>query len=265
VNTLSTETRKAKLAQQQIAQSTIGSIMVMITATTPKILIVDDDFGVRNLVHRFLSRKYQIEAAADGKTALSMFEQFNPALVILDWNLPDVNGYSLCQEMQSRTNVLVLILTSRTDEADKIKILSAGADDFMTKPFSLAEVEVRIEALLRRIRYINPSRTQRIIFKQLVINPEGREVTLNDKPLALTALEFNILHFLASHPNQAWSRPQLIQKIWGCDYVGDGRVVDVHIGQLRKKMEVDPSVPEFIKTVRGYGYKFEAPDENTNS
>ena len=116
--------------------------MVMITATTPKILIVDDDFGVRNLVNRFLSRKYQIESAADGKTALSLFEQFNPALVILDWNLPDVNGYSLCQEMQSRTNVLVLILTSRTDEADKIKILSAGADDFMTKPFSLAEVEV---------------------------------------------------------------------------------------------------------------------------
>lgn len=265
MNPLSTETRTAKLAQQRIAQSTIGSIMVMITATTPKILIVDDDFGVRNLVHRFLSRKYQIEAAADGKTALSMFEQFNPALVILDWNLPDVNGYSLCQEMQSRTNVLVLILTSRTDEADKIKILSAGADDFMTKPFSLAEVEVRIEALLRRIRYINPSATQRIIFKQLVINPEGREVTLNDKPLALTALEFNILHFLASHPNQAWSRPQLIQKIWGCDYIGDGRVVDVHIGQLRKKMEVDPSVPEFIKTVRGYGYKFEAPDENTTS
>ncbi|MEH1816157.1 MAG: response regulator transcription factor [Nostoc sp.] len=239
--------------------------MVMVTATTPKILIVDDDFGVRNLVYRFLSRKYQIESAADGRTALSLFEQFNPALVILDWNLPDVTGYSLCQEMQSRTNVLVLILTSRTDEADKIKILSAGADDFMTKPFSLAEVEVRVEALLRRIRYINPSPTQRIVFKQLVINPEGREVTLNDKTLALTALEFNILHFLASHPNQAWSRPQLIQKIWGCDYIGDGRVVDVHIGQLRKKMEVDPSIPEFIKTVRGYGYKFEAPDDITNS
>jgi two-component system, OmpR family, alkaline phosphatase synthesis response regulator PhoP len=241
--------------------------MVMAPATTtttpnPKIMIVDDDFGVRNLVYRFLSRKYQIESAADGKTALSLFEQFNPALVILDWNLPDANGYSLCQEMQSRTNVLVMILTSRTDEADKIRILAAGADDFMTKPFSLAEVEVRVEALLRRIRYINPSPTQRLIFKQLAINPEGREVTLNDKPLTLTALEFNILHFLASHPGQAWSRPQLIQKIWGCDYVGDGRVVDVHIGQLRKKMEVDASVPEFIKTVRGYGYKFEPP-ENT--
>ncbi|TAE55065.1 MAG: DNA-binding response regulator [Nostocales cyanobacterium] len=230
------------------------------TTDIPKIMVVDDDFSVRNLVNRFLSRKYHIESASDGKGAMALFEQFNPALVILDWNLPDANGYKLCQEMQSRTNVLVLILTSRNDEADKIKILAAGADDFMTKPFSLAEIEVRVEALLRRIRYIQPNQAQRLVFKQLAINPEGREVTLNDKPLALTALEFNILHFLASHPGQAWSRPQLIQKVWGCDYVGDGRVVDVHIGQLRKKMESDSSTPEFIKTVRGYGYKFEPPE-----
>ncbi|MBH8577523.1 response regulator transcription factor [Nostocaceae cyanobacterium CENA369] len=234
--------------------------MVMVPATSAKILVVDDDFGVRNLIYRYLGRKYQIESAADGKTALSLFDRFNPALVILDWNLPDTSGYQLCQEMQSRTNVLVMILSGRTAETDKISILAAGADDFMTKPFSLAEVEVRVQALLRRIRSINPSPTQRLVFKQLAINPDGREVTLNDKPLTLTALEFNILHFLASHPGQAWSRPQLIQKIWGCDYVGDGRVVDVHIGQLRKKMEVDTSVPEFIKTVRGYGYKFELPE-----
>jgi two-component system alkaline phosphatase synthesis response regulator PhoP len=232
-------------------------------SNNPKILVVDDDFSVRTLICRFLSRKYQVESAPDGKTAISLFAQINPALVILDWNLPDANGYQLCQEMQSRTNVLVMILTSRNDEADKIKILAAGADDFLTKPFSLAEVEVRVEALLRRIRYIHPSQSQRLIFKQLAINPEAREVTLNDKPLALTNLEFNILHFLASHPGQAWSRAQLIQKIWGCDYVGDGRVVDVHIGQLRKKMEVGSGTPDFIKTVRGYGYKFEPP-ENSN-
>ncbi|MFM7368814.1 MAG: response regulator transcription factor [Sphaerospermopsis kisseleviana] len=236
--------------------------MDKLATNIPKIMIVDDDFSVRNLVYRFLSRKYQIESASDGKSAMALFDQFNPALVILDWNLPDANGYKLCQEMQSRTNVLVLILTSRNDEADKIKILAAGADDFMTKPFSLAEVEVRVEALLRRIRYIHPHQSQRLVFQQLAINPEGREVKLNDKPLALTALEFNILHFLARHPGQAWSRPQLIQKIWGCDYVGDGRVVDVHIGQLRKKMEVDSCTPEFIKTVRGYGYKFEPPEGN---
>ncbi|BAY61521.1 two component transcriptional regulator, winged helix family protein [Calothrix brevissima NIES-22] len=234
--------------------------MVMVPATNAKILIVDDDYGVRNLIYRFLSRKYHIESAADGKTALTVFEQMNPDLVILDWNLPDTTGYNLCQEMQRRTNVLVLILSSRTDEADKIKIMSAGADDFMSKPFSLAEVEVRVQALLRRVRTVNPSPAQRLVFHQLAINPEGREVMLNDKPLPLTALEFNILHFLASHPGQAWSRTQLIQKIWGCDYVGDGRVVDVHIGQLRKKLEADTTVPEYIKTVRGYGYKFEPPE-----
>ncbi|MCG6134097.1 MULTISPECIES: response regulator transcription factor [unclassified Anabaena] len=237
--------------------------MVMLPTTNPKILVVDDDFGIRNLIYRFLSRKYHIESAADGKTALSLFDQFQPALVILDWNLPDTSGYQLCQEMQSRTDVLVMILTGRTAEADKIKILSAGADDFLTKPFSLAEVEVRVQALLRRIRCVNPSPSQRLVFNQLAINPDGREVKLNDKPLTLTALEFNILHFLASHPGQAWSRPQLIQKIWGCEYVGDGRVVDVHIGQLRKKLEVDTTVPEFIKTVRGYGYKFELPESTT--
>jgi two-component system, OmpR family, alkaline phosphatase synthesis response regulator PhoP len=120
--------------------------MVTLSATNPKILVVDDDFGVRNLIYRFLSRKYQIESAADGRTALSLFEQFNPALVILDWNLPDTSGYNLCQEMQSRNNVLVMILTGRTEEADKIKILAAGADDFITKPFSLAEIEVRVHA-----------------------------------------------------------------------------------------------------------------------
>ncbi len=239
--------------------------MVMLPMTNPKILVVDDDLGIRNLIQRFLSRKYEIESVADGKTALSLFDKFNPDLVILDWNLPDINGYQLCQEMQSRTDVLVMILTGRTAESDKIKILSAGADDFMTKPFSLAEIEVRVQALLRRIRCIHHYSTQRLNFKQLTINPDDRVVTLNDQPLSLTALEFNILHFLASHPGQAWSRPQLIQKIWNCEYVGDCRVVDVHIGQLRKKLEVDSTVPEFIKTVRGYGYKFELAESTAIS
>jgi len=254
---------KQHLSSQQIAKTITNRIMDTLSTTKSKILIVDDDASVRNLIQRFLSRKYEIESAVDGKTALVLFEKFNPALVILDWNLPDANGYKLCQEMQSRTNVLIMMLTSRNDEADKIKVLAAGADDFLTKPFSLAEVEVRVEALLRRVRYIQPSVSQRLAFNQLAINSEAREVTLNNKPLALTALEFNILHFLATHPGQAWSRTQLIQKIWGCDYVGDGRVVDVHIGQLRKKMEADSSMPEFIKTVRGYGYKFDPPENPT--
>jgi two-component system, OmpR family, alkaline phosphatase synthesis response regulator PhoP len=233
--------------------------MVMNSPTTPKILVVEDDFAVRNLIHRYLNNKYQVESAADGMSALIAFEKFNPELVILDWNLPDINGYQLCQEMQSRTNVLVMMLTCRTDEADKIKILAAGADDFISKPFSLAEVEVRTEVLLRRItKCLNHQQTQHLIFNQLAINPESRTVTFNDKPINFTTLEFDILHFFACHPHKAWNREQLIQKIWGCEYIGDGRVVDVHIGQIRKKIkEVEMNAPEFIKTVRSYGYKFE--------
>jgi DNA-binding response OmpR family regulator len=232
----------------------------MIPATVPKILVVDDDFTVRNLIHRFLSQKYQIESAGSGEAALSAFEEFNPSLVILDWNLPDASGYDLCMEMQSRTNVLVMMLTSRTDEADKLKILAAGADDYITKPFSLAEVEVRIQVLLRRLRPVTNNRQkQRLIFGSLAVDPISREVTFDNEPILLTSLEFDILYFLASHPQQAWSRPQLIQKIWGCDYVGDGRVVDVHVGQIRRKIQVDITLPEYIKTVRGYGYKFDPP------
>lgn len=227
-----------------------------------KILVVDDDPAIRNLIHRFLSKQnYQMESAADGKTAMATFEQFNPDLVILDVNLPDANGYNLCQEMQSRTNVFVLMLTSRTDEADKIKGFSQGADDYITKPFSLGELGVRVEALLRRIRDVKPAEQQSLVFAQMAIDPVRREVTLNSEIVPLTALEFDLLHFLASHPGRVWRRAELIQEVWDYEYVGDQRVVDVHIGQIRKKIEIDTSQPALIQTVRGVGYKFEVPPE----
>lgn len=233
--------------------------MNMTNATTPKILVVDDDPAIRHLLHRYLGRKYHIQCAVDGKTALETFEKFNPDLVILDWNLPDNNGYNLCQEMQRYLNVLVLILTSRKDEADKIRVLKAGADDFMTKPFSLAEVEVRVEVLLRRVRHTSPTPTQRLVFNQLVIDPVRRAVILNEQLVDLTPIEFDILHFLATHPNQVWGRRDLIKEVWECDYVGEQRVVDVHIGQIRKKIEIDGTQPKLIQTVRGFGYIFEPP------
>ncbi|MEB3338280.1 MAG: response regulator transcription factor [Leptolyngbyaceae bacterium] len=227
-----------------------------------RILVVDDDPAIRNLIHRFLGKQnYQMESAADGKTAIAMFEQFNPDLVILDVNLPDANGYNLCQEMQSRTNVFVLMLTSRTDEADKIRGFTQGADDYITKPFSLGELGVRVEALLRRIRDIKPTEQQCLVFAQLVIDPVRREVALNHEVVPLTALEFDLLHFLASHPGRVWRRAELIQEVWDYEYVGDQRVVDVHIGQIRKKIEIDTSQPALIQTVRGVGYKFEVPAE----
>lgn len=232
----------------------------MTNATTPKILVVDDDPAIRNLLHRFLGQKYHIQCAVDGKTALETFEKFNPDLVILDWNLPDDNGYNLCKKMQSWLNVLVLILTSRQDEADKISILRAGADDFMTKPFSLPLMEVRVEVLLRRAIHQPIKPTQRLVFNNLVIDPVRRAVTLNEQPVSLTPTEFDILHFLATNPNQVWPRKELIEKVWDCkNYVGELRVIDVHIGQIRKKIEIDVTQPKLIQTVRRCGYKFELP------
>lgn len=225
-----------------------------------KILVVDDDPSVRNLVQRFLSKQnYQVESAEDGKSAMTIFEQFNPDLVILDVNLPDVIGYNLCQEMQNRTKVFVLMLTSRADEADKIRGFSQGADDYLTKPFSLGELEVRVGAILKRQRAVTTAERQRLIFEKLVIDPERREVTINSQLIPLTALEFDLLRFLASHPGRVWRRSELIQEVWDYEYVGDQRVVDVHIGQIRKKIEIDSTQPILIQTVRGVGYKFEAP------
>lgn len=228
----------------------------------PKILVVDDDPSIRTLIHRFLSKQnYQMESAEDGKTAMSIFEQFNPDLVILDVNLPDATGYTLCQEMQNRTGVFVLMLTSRSDEADKIRGFSQGADDYLTKPFSLGELEVRVGAILKRQRPVTTAEQQRLEFNSLMIDPVRREVTIDGSLIALTALEFDLLHFLASNPGRVWRRAELIQKVWDYEYVGDQRVVDVHIGQIRKKIELDTAQPALIQTVRGVGYKFEAPED----
>jgi two-component system OmpR family response regulator len=231
--------------------------MVMAVA---KILVVDDDPAIRNLIHRFLSQKnYQIESAGDGKAALATFDQFNPDLVILDVNLPDALGYNLCQEMQSRTGVFVLLLTSRSDAADKIKGFAQGADDYITKPFDLQELEYRVGAILKRQRSVTTANTQRLVFDQLAIDPVRREVTLNNQPVVLTALEFDLLYFLASNPSKVWRRSELIQRVWDYEYVGDQRVVDVHIGQIRRKIENEGTQPSLIQTVRGVGYKFELP------
>jgi DNA-binding response OmpR family regulator len=228
-----------------------------------KILVVDDDPAVRNLIFRFLTqRSYQIEAAADGQSALKAFENFNPDLVILDVNLPDALGYNLCEEMQSRTDVFILMLTSRADAADKKEGFLKGADDYLTKPFDLQELEYRVKAILKRQRTVTTSEKQPLTFKNLSIDPVRREVKINNSLIMLTALEFDILHFLASRPGRVWRRDELIQNIWDYEYVGDQRVVDVHIGQIRKKIELDSNEPPFIQTVRGVGYKFEAVQES---
>ncbi|NET54664.1 MAG: response regulator transcription factor [Symploca sp. SIO2E6] len=235
------------------------------TIAAAKILVVDDDPAIRNLILRFLSQKnYEMESAHDGKTALAIFEQFNPDLVILDVNLPDAIGYNLCREMQSRTDVFVLFLTSRGDQIDKVRGFEQGGDDYLTKPFDLQELENRVGAILKRRRVVNPTEPKRLVFDNLVIDPERREVTLHDESVPLTALEFDLLHYLASHPGRVLRRAELIQEVWEYDYVGDQRVVDVHIGQIRKKIEINSSEPSLIHTVRGVGYKFESSGDSKN-
>ncbi len=228
------------------------------TMAPAKILVVDDDPAIRNLIVRFLSQKnYHIEAADNGKTALEAFNRFSPDLVILDINLPDTIGFNLCEQMQSRTDVFILMLTNRADTTDKEQGFDKGADDFVTKPFDLVELEWRIKAILKRKRAVTPVKKQPLIFDKLTIDPERRQVKVNNDPVFLTALEFDLLHFLASNPGKVWRRPELIQKVWDYEHVGDERVVDVHIGQIRKKIELDSSEPCLIHTVRGVGYKFE--------
>jgi two-component system, OmpR family, response regulator len=145
-----------------------------------------------------------------------------------------------------------------TDFANKIKGFSQGADDYLTKPFDLQELEYRVGAILRRQRSVTTSEKQPLVFNNLEIDPVRREVKINGDLINLTALEFDLLHFLATRPGKVWKRSELIQQVWDYDYVGDQRVVDVHIGQIRKKIELDASQPSLIQTVRGVGYKFES-------
>ncbi|NES75399.1 MULTISPECIES: response regulator transcription factor [Okeania] len=223
-----------------------------------KILAVDDDPAIRTLIHRYLSQQnYQVESAGDGKTAIELFNKFSPDLVVLDVNLPDTTGFQLCKKMQSNTNVFVLMLTSLADEDSKLHGFKEGADDYITKPFGLVELGARVGAILKRQRLVSNSQPEGIQLGNLTIDPQSREVKVDGELIALTALEFDILHCLAGKPGRAWKRSDLIQEVWDYEYMGDERVVDVHIGQIRKKLENNKENPPRIKTVRGIGYKLD--------
>jgi len=226
-----------------------------------KILVVDDDPAIRNLVSRYLTHQnFEVESAKDGETALERFEQFHPDLVVLDINLPDTTGLKLCKEMQSQTGVLVLMLTS--DKHRELEVLYIGADDYITKPFDLPVLEARVRAILKRQRPVADNEQRRLTYGDLVIDPARREVYLSDRLVSLSALEFDLLHCMARKPGRAWRRSELLQEVWNYDYEGEQRVVDVHIGQIRKKIEPDTSKPALIKTIRGVGYMFDRRDQD---
>lgn len=212
---------------------------------------------MRDLVTRYLTREgFVVHTADDGPAALEMARQVRPDLVVLDVMLPGMDGFEVLRRLREWSQVYVLLLTARTEETDKVVGLSVGADDYLTKPFSPRELVARVKAILRRGRGAADTRAP-LVFTRLRIDPGERRAWKDGEPVALTSLEFDLLVAMASQPRLVFTRPQLIERVWGADFYGDERVVDVHIKELRRKLEDDPGRPSFITTVRGVGYRFE--------
>ena len=220
------------------------------------VLVVDDEPIVREVVVRYLEREgFRTLEAADGIVARRLLERHNPSLVVLDVMLPGTDGLELCRWIRSHSNLPVIMLTARGEEADHIVGLELGADDYVTKPFSPRELAVRVRTVLRRASPSTPT-DERLTFEGLEIDGLTRLVTKNGRPLRLTAKEFDLLRFLARHPRQVFSRDQLMDRVWGYEAVLDTGTVTVHVRRLREKIEDDPSHPRFLQTVWGVGYRF---------
>jgi two-component system alkaline phosphatase synthesis response regulator PhoP len=222
----------------------------------PRILVVDDEPSILKLVSAYLKPEgYDVETAADGLAGLKAARLFKPDVAILDIMLPGMDGLDLLQQLRRESQAYVILLTARTEEIDKIIGLSVGADDYMTKPFSPRELVARIKAALRRIQLNSsaPSQSAVLIFKHLRLDTGARRVTVDDRAVELTAIEFDLLRVLAENRGRVLSREQLLEKVWGGEYFGEMRVVDVHLGHIRQKL----GRPEIIATVRSVGYRFE--------
>jgi two-component system alkaline phosphatase synthesis response regulator PhoP len=227
----------------------------------PKILIIDDEQSIINLVSAYLRPEgYTVFTALDGPGGLKAARSLKPDLVVLDIMLPGMDGIEVLTQLRRESDVYVIMLTARSEETDKVIGLSVGADDYLTKPFSPRELVARIKAALRRYgKTGGDGPDNRILdFPGLRIDPEARQVWKDDAPIDLTAIEFDLLHALAEHHGRVLSREQLLERVWGHDFYGEERVVDVHLGHIRRKIEADPARPEWIVTVRGVGYRFEA-------
>ncbi|MBX0330663.1 response regulator transcription factor [Oscillochloris sp. ZM17-4] len=223
------------------------------------ILVVDDEQPIVDLVASYLAAEgFAVQRAYDGPSALTLARAFRPDLVVLDVMLPGLDGIEVCRRLHQETAVYVLMLTARADEVDKLIGLSVGADDYLTKPFSPRELVARVKAILRRNRGPAGKSNDRpaLIFGALSIDPERREVQRGDLLVELTPREFDLLYALASYPGRVFTREELLQRVWGPDFAGIDRVVDVHVGTLRRKLEDDQAESSFVQTVRGVGYKF---------
>ncbi|MEJ8547271.1 winged helix-turn-helix domain-containing protein [Brevibacillus borstelensis] len=228
-----------------------------------KILVVDDEASIVKLLQFNLEKAgFQVITACDGKQALEMARSEQPDFIVLDWMLPKLEGMEVCKTLrQERNNTPILMLTAKDDELDKILGLELGADDYLTKPFSPREVIARVKAILRRTQTSPESADapEEVVlqFGEIRIYPEKYEVFRGSEKVELTPKEFELLHYLASHHGRVLTRDQLLNAVWNYDFIGDSRIVDVHVSHLREKLEEDTKNPRYIKTVRGLGYKLE--------
>ena len=221
-----------------------------------KILVIDDEPSILNLVGAYLKPEgYEVYTAADGHAGLKAARAFKPDLIILDLMLPGMDGIELLTRLRRESDVYVIMLTARTDETDKVIGLSVGADDYVTKPFSPRELTARVKAALRRIKTGTGTGEERSVlsFRHVRMDVGAHTVTVDDVPVELTSIEFDLLRALAENRGRVMTREQLLEKIWGTEYFGEMRVVDVHLGHVRQKLG-DESL---IATVRGVGYRFE--------
>ena len=221
-----------------------------------KILVIDDEPSIVNLINAYLKPEgYEVFTASDGNAGLKTARSFKPDLIILDLMLPGIDGIELLTRLRRESTVYVILLTAKTEETDRVIGLSIGADDYVTKPFSPRELVARVKAALRRIQIGAGSNLDNGVlnFKKVLIDTGARTVMVNNQPVELTAIEFDLLHALAENRGRVLSREQLLEKVWGGEYFGEMRVVDVHLGHLRQKLGED----NLIATVRGVGYRFE--------
>jgi DNA-binding response OmpR family regulator len=230
----------------------------METNSSAGILVVEDEAAIAEAVRaRLAAEGFRVRVAADGPQALKAVEVERPDLVVLDLMLPGMDGIEVCREIQRREWVPVLMLTARGDEADKIAGFAAGADDYLTKPFSPRELTYRVKAILRRAdRSKGPAVAEPIKREDLLIDPERRRITRDEVEVDLTPLEFDIVHILAERPGIVYSREQLMDRAWGYRDVSGGRVVDSHVARVRRKLGDDAGEPRYIRTVHGVGYSF---------
>ena len=230
-----------------------------------KILVVEDELVLREtLTYNLVKQGYEVNAAADGRQAVEMARQTLPDLILLDIMLPKLDGFEVCRLLRQELRAPIIMLTARSDEVDKVVGLEVGADDYLTKPFSMRELLARVKAQLRRVRLLReefaletPVSTEQMTFDDLALNLDRHEVHLNGELLALKPKEYELLIYLAQHYGKTLSRDQLLEEVWGWDFSGGSRTVDVHIRWLREKLEADPANPVRIVTVRGAGYRFE--------